>query len=154
MKAKKTAAFWGVHQAVWQEHSDISEEVAVPFIYCDDGARKSLLTSGSLFYLTTVICHFCRYACQQSASWQHQYGKWADRKWQIIVVRYNNEPISDYISSHPRRQWSIELWHHVVWYMVVIKLSEEPATRIFKVQNGGSMFNWTVCNYLEARTIW
>jgi len=57
-----TAAFWGVHQAAWQEHFDISEQLAASFICLDDGARKFLkhgyTFTGSLFYLTVIICHF------------------------------------------------------------------------------------------------
>jgi len=41
-ESQMTAAFWGVHQAVWQEHFDISEQLAASFIYLDDGDQKFL----------------------------------------------------------------------------------------------------------------
>jgi hypothetical protein len=37
-----TAAFWGVHQADWQEHFEVSEQLAASFIYLNDRARKFL----------------------------------------------------------------------------------------------------------------
>ena len=42
------AAFWGVHQAILQEHLDISEQLAASFIYLDDGVRKFLWNTGTL----------------------------------------------------------------------------------------------------------
>jgi hypothetical protein len=49
MKAKKTAAFWGINQAVWQEHFDILRKLLpASFIYCDDGDSKFLLTTRTL----------------------------------------------------------------------------------------------------------
>lgn len=61
-----TAAFWGVHQAVWQEHFDISEQLAASFIYLDDGDQKFLWNTSTLLqgpYFTwqssfVTSCHY------------------------------------------------------------------------------------------------
>ena len=47
-ESQMIAAISSVHQAVWQEHFHISEQLAASFIYLDDGAGKFLRNMSTL----------------------------------------------------------------------------------------------------------
>jgi hypothetical protein len=79
--------------------------------------------AGSLFYLTTTICHFlpllyCTYGSQLSGLCQCD--KLADKKQQPTVIRSNNA-----LYEHLRAQYTLSMynayikhWHKVLWTIV------------------------------------